>query len=94
MIDVASMVRLAPKARLRFDRHGQQHLLLYPERGLILSPTAADIVALLSEPRPVGAIVEQMVQKYGEANRAAIGQDVLELLRDLADRGLVAEVTP
>ena len=94
MIDVASVVRLAPKARLRFDRLRQQHMLLYPERGLVLSATAADVVALLDETRAVSAIVEQLVAKYGEENRAAIAQDILELLRDLADRGLVAEVTP
>jgi coenzyme PQQ biosynthesis protein PqqD len=94
MIDVASVVRLAPKARLRFDRLRQQHMLLYPERGLVLSASAADIVALLAETCAVSAIVEQMVAKYGERNRAAVARDVLELLRDLADRGLIAEVTP
>jgi coenzyme PQQ biosynthesis protein PqqD len=94
MIDIASVVRLAPKARLRFDRLRQQHMLLYPERGLALSATAADVVVLLDETRAVQSIVEQMVAKYGEAQRAAIARDVLELLRDLAERGLVAEVTP
>ena len=94
MIDTASVLRLAPRARLRFDRHRQQHMLLYPERGLMLSPTAADVLALLGETRAVGTIIEEMVRKYGEAHRAAIARDVLELLRDLADRGLVAEVMP
>ena len=37
--------RLAGKARLRFDRRSARHLLLYPERGLVLSPTAAEIRA-------------------------------------------------
>jgi pyrroloquinoline quinone biosynthesis protein D len=94
MIDVASVVRLAPKARLRFDRLRKQHMLLYPERGLVLSPTAADVVALLDEGRPVAAIVDKMLAKYDTADRAAIERDVLELLRELADRGLVDEVTP
>ena len=94
MIDVASVVKLASKARLRFDRHRQQHMLLYPERGLVLSATAADIVALLTEARTVGSIVEQLSKKYGQARREEIARDVLELLRDLAARGLVAEVTP
>jgi coenzyme PQQ biosynthesis protein PqqD len=94
MIAVASVVRLASKARLRFDRLREQQILLYPERGLVLSATAADVVALLEEERAVGAIVEQLVAKYGETHRAAIVRDVLELLRDLADRGLVDEVRP
>ena len=94
MIDVASVVRLAPKARLRFDRIRQQHMLLYPEKGLVLSDTAADVVALLDDSRAVGAIVEQLVVKYGEDKRPAIAKDVLDLLRDLAERGLVAELPP
>ena len=94
MIDVASVVKLAPKARLRFDRHRQQHMLLYPERGLVLSATAADVVNLLGEARRVGAIVDELAEKYGQARREDIARDVLELLRDLVDRGLVAEVTP
>jgi pyrroloquinoline quinone biosynthesis protein D len=94
MIDVASVVRLAPKARLRFDRIRQQHMLLYPEKGLVLSDTAADVVALLDQSRAVAVIVEHLVAKYGEAERASIVRDVLDLLRDLADRGLVAEVAP
>jgi coenzyme PQQ biosynthesis protein PqqD len=94
MIGVASVVRLAPKARVRFDRLRQQHMLLYPERGIVLSATAADVIALLDQSREVSAIVEQLVVKYGEANRAAIAADVLDLLRTLADRGLVAEVAP
>jgi coenzyme PQQ biosynthesis protein PqqD len=93
MIDVASVVRLAPKVRLKFDRHSQGYLLLYPERGLALSATAADILTLCTEPRQVTAIVEQIVSKYGEANRDAIVEDVLALLRDMAHRGLVREVS-
>jgi coenzyme PQQ biosynthesis protein PqqD len=92
MIDVASVVRLAPKVRLRFDRHSQSYMLLYPERGLALSATAADILTLCTEPRAVTAIVEQIVSKYGEPERGAIQKDVLELLRDMANRGLVREV--
>jgi coenzyme PQQ biosynthesis protein PqqD len=92
MIDVATVVRLAPKVRLRFDRQTQGYLLLYPERGLALSTTAADILTLCAEPSSVSAIVEQLVSKYGEPNRADIEKDVLALLRDMVDRGLVREV--
>ena len=92
MIDVASVVRLAPKVRLKFDRHAQGYMLLYPERGMALSTSAADILTLCTEARRVGEIVEQIVAKYGEPQRGAIEQDVLTLLRDMADRGLLREV--
>ena len=32
-----SRPKLAAKARLRFDRHEQRFLLLYPERGLLFN---------------------------------------------------------
>jgi coenzyme PQQ biosynthesis protein PqqD len=92
MIDETSVVRLAPKVRLKFDRHAQGYMLLYPERGLALSKTAADVLTLCAEARAVGEIVEQIVAKYGEPDRGAIVRDVLTLLRDMADRGLVREV--
>ena len=86
-------MRLAPKARLRFDGHSQKHAV-YPEHGIVLSQTAADVVTLCVEARPVGAIVESLVEKYGETNREVIAKDVIELLQGLADRGLVGEVGP
>jgi coenzyme PQQ biosynthesis protein PqqD len=92
MIGIESVVRLTPKARLKFDKHSQKHMLLYPEHGIVLSRTAADVLTLCVEARAVGAIVEDLVEKYGEKNREAIARDVMELLQGLADRGLVGEV--
>jgi coenzyme PQQ biosynthesis protein PqqD len=93
MIDADSVVRLAPKARLRFDRHAQKYMVLYPERGLVLSATAADVVTLCVEPRAVDSIVETLAGKYESADKETILRDVVELLRGLADKGLV-EVVP
>jgi len=94
MIGARSVVRLAPKARLRFDRHAQKHMILYPERGLVLSATAADVVTLCVEPRGVDAIVETLCAKYENGgDREAIQRDVIELLQGLLDRGLVEVVT-
>jgi len=92
MITIESVVRLTPKARLRFDRHSQKHMLLYPEHGIVLSQTAADVLTLCVEARAIGAIVETLVEKYGDGKREAIAHDVIELLQGLADRGLVGEV--
>ena len=43
-MDASSRPCLAPKARLRFDRKSSRYMLLYPERGLVLNPTAADVL--------------------------------------------------
>lgn len=91
MIELASTVHLAPKARLRFDRHEQKQMILAPERGLVLSPSAAEIVEQCVDPRAVRSIVDALVARYGESRRDAITGDVLELLRTLADKGLVEE---
>ena len=93
MIGLASVVRISSKARLRFDRHSQKHMLLYPERGLLLSDSAADILALCTEARSVSAIVETLVNKYGETSRDEIAVDVVGVLSGLADRGLIDEVS-
>ena len=47
MIGPGARVRLAPKARLQRDRLSGKAFLLYPERGLELSDSAARIVAAL-----------------------------------------------
>jgi coenzyme PQQ biosynthesis protein PqqD len=92
MIGLGSVVRLAPKARLKFDRHAEKHMVLYPERGLVLSATAADIVALCVEPRDVASIVRSLAAKYQKSDRETIQRDVIELLQGLFDRGLVEVV--
>jgi len=92
MIGMGSTVHLAAKARVRFDRHSEKHMILYPERGIVLSETAADVVNLCVEARSVASIVETLVEKYGEPNREAIAKDALELLQKLADKGVVLEV--
>ena len=45
MIPADARPRLAPKARLRFDRKTERYLLLYPEKRLELNPTIARSLA-------------------------------------------------
>jgi len=57
MILADSRPQLAPKARLRFDRLSGGYLLLYPERGLALNPTAASTLQLCTGEFTVEGIV-------------------------------------
>ena len=93
MIELASRPRLAVKARLRFDARSGRQMLLYPERGLELTDSAARIVALFGEERTVDAIVQALVAASGEP-RARIEAEVLTFLRALDERGLLVETTP
>ena len=89
MISLESRPRLAAKARLRWDRKDERFMLLYPERGLVLNPTAADVVKLCTGELTVGAIVEQMAAKYTR-ERDAVEREVVEFLTRMAERGLIA----
>ena len=81
--------RLAPKARLRWDRKAARYMLLYPERGLVLNATAADVVQLCTGEHTVGVIVERLTAKYAAQSREAIEQEVLTFLTRMAERGLI-----
>jgi coenzyme PQQ biosynthesis protein PqqD len=89
MLTLATRPRLAAKARLRWDRKAERFILLYPERGLVLNPTAADVVRLCTGELTVGAIVEQLAAKYAPQPREAVEQEVVTFLTRMAERALV-----
>jgi hypothetical protein len=79
VLSADSRPQLARKARLRIDRLTGETLLLYPEHGLVLNPSAAAILRLC-DGRSIGDIAAELVAPLG---------DVLELLTALSERGLV-----
>lgn len=89
MISLEQRPRLAAKARLRWDRKDERFMLLYPERGLVLNPTAADVVKLCTGELTVGAIVDQLATKYAPQPREAVEREVLGFLTRMAERGLI-----
>jgi coenzyme PQQ biosynthesis protein PqqD len=91
-MSVESRPRLAAKVRLRYDRKSERYMLLYPERGLVLNATAADVAQLCTGEHTVRAIVEQLSVKYGQA-AGVVEQEVLAFLAAMADRGLVRDST-
>ena len=78
---------LASMARLRWDRKDGRHLLLSPERGLVLNETATLVVQLCDGTLTTAGVIERCAQKYGQTER--IEGDVRALLRELHARGLV-----
>jgi coenzyme PQQ biosynthesis protein PqqD len=64
-------------------------MLLYPERGLALNPTAASILKLCNGDLTVDAIVEQLQREYAERPAPELRKDVLEFLEEMARRGLL-----
>ena len=88
MLTPADTPRLAPKVRLRFDRHSGQHLLLYPERGMQLDARAAEILQLCDGSRSIAGVAAELAQRHHHPV-AAIEVDVLAFLQQLQDRCLI-----
>jgi pyrroloquinoline quinone biosynthesis protein D len=88
VISAESRPRLAAKARLRFDRKASRYMLLYPERGLVLNPTGADVLQRCDGERTVRGIAEELAGKYGH-DAAAVEREVVGFLQRMAERGLV-----
>ena len=91
MISAASRPRLASKARLRFDRKTDRTMVLFPEKGIELSASAAEILRLCDGARTVDAIVDSLAEKYAATDRVRVEHEVLEFLNAMADRCLVEE---
>ena len=89
MLSRASRPKLAPKARLRWDRRAGKYFLLYPERGLLLNATAADIVQLCTGEHTVDGIVSQLMEKYPGKPRAEVQSEVTAFLAQIQLRGLL-----
>jgi len=81
--------RLVARARLKWDRVGNRHLLLYPERGIALSESAAAILKLCDGDHSVDAIVEEMARTHTGADPEIVRRDVLALLEAMSKRGLI-----
>jgi coenzyme PQQ biosynthesis protein PqqD len=89
MIAPDARPRLAPKVRLRFDAKTDRFMLLYPERGMALNPTAADIVQLCTGELTVGDIVARLAEKYAPQPRETIEREVIAFLDAMVERALV-----
>ena len=83
--------RLARKARLKKDPKTGRMMLLYPERGLELSATAAAIAELCTGDRTVREIIQAMLERFDENDRGRVEGEVLAFLSSLVDRGLLLE---
>ena len=64
-------------------------MLLYPERGLELSETAAAIATLCARGGTVGAMVDTLSGRFPGEPRDRIQAEVMTFVRALEDRGLL-----
>lgn len=98
-ITTSSFPKLASKARLKFDKVREKHLLLLPERVVVLNETAASILNLCDGNQSVHTITEKMrasLQVGTESMNTdelpdlrTMKADISEFLREMADQGWV-----
>lgn len=93
MIAAGARPKLARKARLRFDRHSQRHMLVYPDRGMVLNATGAAILELCTGEHTLAEIVDRLHARAGGATRDQVARDVEAFLESLLERRLI-EVEP
>jgi coenzyme PQQ biosynthesis protein PqqD len=89
MIAEEAKPRLASKARIRLDKQTGQQVLLYPEKGLVLNPTGARILALCTGERTFVEIVSALRVDYTQGPAERLEADVEAFLRSLEQRGLI-----
>jgi len=84
----ASVPRLARGAKLREDTARGRWVVLAPERMFVPDETALEVIRLLDGARSVAAVVDELALRFA-APREEIAGDVLEMLRDLMEKGVV-----
>ncbi len=80
-----SLPKLASKARLRWDKIEQKHLLLYPERGLVLNKTGAAILAMCDGKHSL----EMMAASFHDADKTEILEEIKQFLDEMRKKGLL-----
>lgn len=85
-LEAGSQPQLARGVRLRFDRLSARHLLLCPERGLVLNESAAAILAACDGHASVLEIAHRLSRgpDYG-----SILREILMFLAQLQKRHLI-----
>jgi pyrroloquinoline quinone biosynthesis protein D len=73
--------------------HPTQDVLLMPEGTLELNGSSRDVLARVDGIRDVAAIVQGILEEYEGAPEAEVRTDVLALLQDLKQRGVLRERT-
>lgn len=77
--------RFARGTRLQYDRVREAWFIQAPERAFHADPIAAEILQLVDGTRTLGAIIDQLAQKFA-APRAVIAHDVLAMVAELTEK--------
>jgi pyrroloquinoline quinone biosynthesis protein D len=88
-MDQSSIPALRRSIRRHFDSTRGAHVLLGPERVVVLDEIAFEIVALLDGKRSIAEISKALAIKF-EADAREVESDVTEFARELVEKGLAS----
>ena len=88
MNDEAAIPAFAAGVKFRFDALRQKWVILAPERMFLPDEPAVEILKLVDGARCLGVIIDDLAVRF-DAPRAQIAGDVVTMLRELADKGVV-----
>jgi pyrroloquinoline quinone biosynthesis protein D len=86
IVEGATVLRLAPHVKFRFDETRARWVVLAPERLLLPDDLSVEILQLVDGTNTVDDIVDALMVKFS-AQREEILTDVTALLQDLTDKG-------
>jgi pyrroloquinoline quinone biosynthesis protein D len=86
----ASRPKLAPHRRLHFDKARASWTIQAPERVFLLDEPGHAIVSRCDGENTIVDIVDQLCAAYPDARRDAISTDVVALVRDFAQKGVMS----
>ena len=90
ILDKAAVPRLAPHMRLRFDKAREVWAIQAPERSFMLDEVAHAIISRCDGKAAIGEVIDDLCAGFADAPREVIEADVMALLQDFADKGVVA----
>lgn len=88
IVSAASVPRLARHNKLRHDSARGSWVILAPERVFTPDPIAVAVLQLCDGERNVAAIAANLAETYN-APADRIAADVIAMLQDLADKGVI-----
>jgi len=88
VIGLSSVPRLPTGVRLKYDDAREQWVVLAPERLFVLDPIAHAIVDKCDGVATVDEIAGVLSDAY-QAPRDQIETDIVQMLQDLADKGVI-----
>ena len=89
LVTGSSQLRFAPHVKFRHDETRGRWVVLAPERLLLPDDQAVEILKLIDGALSVDGVIDALARRF-EAPRDVIAGDVMGMLQDLADKGVLA----